>query len=472
MRQRLAVVGGDAAGMSAASAARRLCPADQLEIVAFERGAHTSYSACGIPYFIGNAVTDVQRLIARSPAQFARDHAIDARIRHEVTEVDLGRRAVRVRRLTDGSTAWEGFDQLMVATGAMPVRPPLPGIDSEGIFGVQTLDDGLAVRADLVRQRPRHAVVVGAGYIGLELAEAFCAWDIPVTIIQRGASPMTSLDPDMGEMVIEAMERFKMTVRLGETVTGFESDPSTGRVRAVLTDQGTVPADLVILGLGVRPNSDLADDAGIALGSSGAIQVDRRLRTSVEGVWAAGDCVEKFHRVSRQPITIALGTHANKEGRTAGINIGGGYATFPGVLGTAVTKICEVEIGRTGLGEVDAEVAGFDTVSVAVDSTTRAGYYPGAKPIRTKIVAERGTGRLLGAQIVGEEGAAKRIDVLAMALWHETTVLDLFNVDLSYAPPFSPVWDPVLIAARKAWQHVDADRRTTPGQGTRPGDTR
>ncbi|MEO3936865.1 FAD-dependent oxidoreductase [Dermatophilaceae bacterium Soc4.6] len=465
MRQRLVVVGGDAAGMSAASAARRERDPDDLEIVAFERGSYTSYSACGIPYFIGNQVGELDALIARTPQQFAHDHAIDARVRHEVMAIDLDRRAVLARDLTTGGETWEAFDQLMIATGAVPIRPPLPGIDAGGIFGVQTLDDGLAVRAALEAEPPRSAVVVGAGYIGLELAEALCARGIPVTVIQRGRTPMDTLDPDMGGLLVEAMRRFTMTLRLEETVTGFETD--TGRVRAVVTDQGTVRADLVILGLGVRPHTALAASAGIPLGPTGAIAVDQRMRTRAPGVWAAGDCVEKFHRVSRRPVTIALGTHANKEGRTAGINLGGGYATFPGVLGTAVTKICNVEVGRTGLGEADAEAAGFEAVSVSVDSTTRAGYYPGAKPIRTKLVAERGTGRLLGAQIVGEEGAAKRIDVLATALWHETTVAELLNLDLSYAPPFSPVWDPVLIAARKATQAVEADRETNEGS-TRP----
>ena len=467
MRQRLVVVGGDAAAMSAASAARRLRGPDDLEIVAFERGSYTSYSACGIPYFIGNVVGDLDALIARTPEQFAHDHAIEARVRHEVMAIDLDRRAVLARDLATGVETWEAFDQLMIATGAVPIRPPLPGIDAAGIFGVQTLDDGLAVRAALEAEPPRRAVVVGAGYIGLELAEALCARGIPVTVIQRGRTPMDTLDPDMGGMLVEAMRRFTMTLRLEETVTGFETD--AGRVRAVVTDRGTVPADLVILGLGVRPNSELAAAAGIPLGPTGAIAVDQRLRTRVAGVWAAGDCVEKFHRVSRRPVTIALGTHANKEGRTAGINLGGGYATFPGVLGTTVTKICDVEVGRTGLGEAEAEAAGFEAVSVSVDSTTRAGYYPGARPIRTKLVAERGSGRLLGAQIVGEEGAAKRIDVLAAALWHETTVSDLLNVDLSYAPPFSPVWDPVLIAARKAWQRVESDRRSPePTDDTKP----
>jgi NADPH-dependent 2,4-dienoyl-CoA reductase/sulfur reductase-like enzyme len=424
MAERLLVVGADAAGMSAASAARRQQSPQELEIVAFDQGNYTSYSACGIPYFIGGDVDDVEALIARTPEQFLRDHAIEARLRHEVTAVDTDRRAVQVRDLDGGAESWEGFDQLMIATGAAPIRPPLPG----------------------------------AGYIGLELAEALCAWDVAVTVIDRGQAPLTGLDPDMGGMLTEAMHAFGMTLRLGETVTGFDTD--AGRVSAVVTDQTTVPTDLVILGLGVRPDTALAAQAGIPLGPAGGIAVDRRLRTGVEGVWAAGDCAEKFHRVSRRPVTIALGTYANKEGRTAGINNGGGYATFPGVLGTAVTKICDVQVGRTGLGETDARAAGFDPLTVAVDSTTRAGYYPGAKPIRTKRIVERGTGRLLGAQIVGQEGAAKRIDVLATALWHESTVAELLNTDLSYAPPFSPLWDPVLIAARKAWQRVEDDRRT------------
>jgi NADPH-dependent 2,4-dienoyl-CoA reductase/sulfur reductase-like enzyme len=229
-------------------------------------------------------------------------------------------------------------------------------------------------------------------------------------------------------------------------VTGVET--SGGRA---------IPADAAVLGLGVRPNVDLARAAGIPLGSSGGIAVDRRMRTKVPGVWAAGDCVESTHRVSQQRGVVALGTHANKQGRVAGINLGGGYAEFPGVIGTAVTKICSIEVARTGLSEREASDAGFEFVSAWVDSTTRAGYFPGTKQIRVKMIAERRRGRLLGAQIVGEEGAAKRIDVLATAIWNEMTVDEILGLDLSYAPPFAPVWDPVLIAARKAFDAVEHD---------------
>jgi NADPH-dependent 2,4-dienoyl-CoA reductase/sulfur reductase-like enzyme len=444
MAERLVVVGGDAAGMSAASQARRMRGPDDLAIVAFERGSFTSYSACGIPYYVSTTVDDLGKLVVRSPEVFREKHSIDARIRTEVTEIDLDRRAVRVRARA-GAEGWESFDELVVATGAVPVRPDLPGAEARGIFGVQTLDDGVAVRAAVEKQEPRRAVVVGGGYIGVEMAEAFKARGMGVTVVEREPQPMSSLDADMGALVAEAMRAIGIEVLTGERVTAFEA--SGGRVEAVVTESRTLPADIVVLGLGVRPNVELAERAGIPTGAAGGIEVDRRMRARAEGVWAAGDCVQKWHRIAQRPVALPLGTHANKEGRVAGINIGGGYATFPGVLGTAASKVCNVELARTGLG-------------VVVESTTRAGYFPGAAPITTKMVVERRTGRLLGAQIVGQHGAAKRIDVLATALWNDMGVDDLLNMDLSYAPPFSPVWDPVLIAARTAWHRVE---ETIPG---------
>ena len=452
MSERLLVVGGDAAGMSAASQARRRRSADELMIVAFERGNYTSYSACGIPYFVGDVVDDLQSLIARDPETFRARFAIDARLRHQVTEIDLDRRAVRVRD-DAGAERWEGFDQLVVATGAVPVRPPIPGVDATGVYGLQTLDDGLTLRRALDEQ-PRTAVVVGAGYIGLEMAEALARRGLQVALVEQRPQPMATLDPDMGTLLAEAMRRTGIALHLGESVVGF--DTRHDRVRAVVTDVRTLPADLVVLGLGVRPAADLARAAGIPTGETGGIVTDRRMRTGIDGIWAAGDCVETFHRVSRRPVHIALGTHANKQGRVAGINIGGGYATFPGVLGTAVTKICGIEVARTGLGEQEAADAGFAYQTTVVDSTTRAGYFPGAAPIKTKLLSEHRSGKLLGAQIVGEENSAKRIDALAIALWNEMAVEEMSGLDLSYAPPFSPVWDPILIAARKAAEGIEA----------------
>jgi NADPH-dependent 2,4-dienoyl-CoA reductase/sulfur reductase-like enzyme len=447
-RERLLVIGADAAGMSAASQARRLRDADDLEIVAFDRGGYASYSACGIPYLVGGVVTDDAALVVRTPATFRDDYAIDVRLHHEVVGIDLEAGTLQVRSNDEDTSHPEAFDHLVIATGAVPVRPDLPGIDAAGIVGVQTLDDGLALREEMQRRQPARAVIVGAGYIGLEMAEAFSSQGIDTHLVDAAEQPMSTLDPDMGALVAETLREFGTTLHLQSAVTGFEV--AAGRVRAVVTDRETIPADIVVLGLGARPNTALAAAAGIALGTSGAIAVDRRQRTDAPAVWAAGDCAEKTHRVSGAPVAIALGTHANKQGRVAGINLGGGYATFPGVVGTAATKVCALEVARTGLSEAEALAAGFAVETVTVASTTRADYYPGAAPITTKLVVEVASARILGAQIVGREGAAKRVDAFALALWNEMTVGDLLNADLSYAPPYAPTWDPVLIAARKA----------------------
>ncbi|MFG2101869.1 flavoprotein oxidoreductase [Micromonospora sp. S4605] len=453
MAQRLVVIGADAAGMAAASQARRRRDRDDLEIVAFDRGHFTSYSACGIPYWISGLVPERDQLIARAPETFRESFDIEVRLRHEVTAIDLDRREVVARDLDRGGEVRAGFDMLMYATGANPIRPDWAGGDVGGVFGMQTLDDGAALLGWLdADPAPRHAVVVGGGYIGVEMAEALIQRGLSVTLVERDEQPMSTVDPDMAELVVDAMRTLGLQIRTGLSVTGLEQ--RDGRVSAVVTEEGSIPADVVILGLGVRPNVALARAAGLPLGPSGGVRVDRRMRVpGVPGVWAAGDCVETLHRVSGMPVHVPLGTYANKQGRVAGINIGGGYATFAGVIGTAVTKVCDLEVGRTGLRERDAVTAGFEFVSVIAKSTNRAGYYPGARPMTVKLIAEKPSGRLLGAQIVGWSEAAKRIDTLAVALWNKMTVDDMTALDLGYAPPFAPVWDPVLIAARKA---VDA----------------
>ncbi|MGZ4617880.1 MAG: FAD-dependent oxidoreductase [Frankiaceae bacterium] len=457
MADRLVVIGGDAGGMSAASQARRRRSPDDLQIVAFERGSYTSYSACGIPYWIGSVVGPRDRLIARRPEVFRDRFGIDVRIRHAVEEIDLAARRVVVRAADDGARSTEPFDALVVATGSVPARPPIPGIDADGVYGVQTLGDGEALRAELDSGRVRRVVVIGGGYVGLEIAEATHRRGFETTVVDRTATPLGMFDPDMGSLIADAIRDMGIELVLSEPAAAVEAG-TDGRVCCVHTAQGReLPTDLVVLGLGARPDVALAKAAGIPLGSSGGIAVDQRMRTGVEGVWAAGDCVESIHRLTAARVVVPLGTHANKQGRVAGINIGGGYATFPGVIGTAVTKVCDLEVARTGLSEKEAGAAGFDYVSGFVDSTTRAGYYPGAAPIRVKMIAERRSGRLLGAQIVGRDGAAKRIDVCATAIWNEMTVEEVLGLDLSYAPPFSPVWDPVLLAARQVEGAVRKD---------------
>ncbi|MET8375783.1 FAD-dependent oxidoreductase [Streptomyces microflavus] len=449
--ERLVVIGGDAAGMSAASQARRLKGPDELEIIAFERSRFTSYSACGIPYWVSGDVGHRDDLIARTPEEH-RERAIDLRMRTEVTEIDVAGRRVRALDRESGDTYWTGFDKLVIATGARPVRPELPGIDAPGVHGVQTLGDGQALLDSLDALdsgRRRRAVVVGAGYIGVEMAEAMLKRGFEVTVLNRGEQPMATLDPDMGRLVHDAMDGLGITTVNGASVTKILTGPD-GRVGEVATEERTYPADVVVLGIGVEPEAELAREAGLTVGPHGGLLTDLAMRAvGHDNIWAGGDCVEVLDLVAGRTRHIALGTHANKHGQVIGSNVGGGYGTFPGVVGTAVSKVCDLEIARTGLREKDARAVGLRYVTATIESTQRAGYYPGAKPMTVKMIAEHRTGRLLGVQIVGREGAAKRVDVAAVALTAGMTVEQMTALDLGYAPPFSPVWDPVLVAARK-----------------------
>ncbi|MFJ9815527.1 FAD-dependent oxidoreductase [Streptomyces sp. NPDC101151] len=454
-RERLVVIGGDAAGMSAASQARRMRGPDELEIVAFERGHFTSFSACGIPYWVGGDVAERDELIARTPEEH-RARGIDVRLRTEVTEIDPDRRAVSARDVDSGAESWTRYDKLVIATGARPIRPDMPGADAAGVHGVQTLDDGQALLDSLSPGRGRRAVVVGAGYIGVEMAEALINRGFLVTVVNRGQEPMSTLDPDMGRLVHRAMEGLGITMVNDAAVTELLTGED-GWVRAVATDDVEYPADVVVLGIGVRPETALARAAGLPLGGHGGLLTDLAMRVrGHKDIWAGGDCVEVLNLVSGQEQYVPLGTHANKHGQVIGANVGGGYATFPGVVGTAVSKVCDLEIARTGLREKDARRVGLQYETVTIESTSRAGYYPGASLMTVKMLAERRTGRLLGVQIVGREGAAKRVDIAAVALTAGLTVEQMTALDLGYAPPFSPVWDPVLVAARKATSKVRA----------------
>jgi NADPH-dependent 2,4-dienoyl-CoA reductase/sulfur reductase-like enzyme len=439
--ERVVVIGGDAGGMTAATNARRTD--DDLEITVLERGRWASYSACGIPYLVSGAIEDLDRLVAKSVPDLRANHRLDVRLRHEAMEVDVLSGKIEVRDHTHQRTMSLPFDQLVIATGSRPLRPDLPGIDHDMVHGVQTLDDAEDLLAHAKASRCRNVVVVGGGYIGLEMAEAFVERGARVTVVEAGPQVMRTLDADMAARVENAMRATGIDLRVDTAVTGFEDG-------MVHTADGDLDADLVVLGLGVVPNSELAASAGVELGARGAIKVDPQQRTNVAGVWAAGDCCESYHQVSRRPVHVALGTVANKQGRVAGINLGGGYATFPGVVGTALTRICSTEIARTGLTEREAVEAGLDAVAVTIQSTTRAGYLGSAAEITVKMLAERGHGRLLGAQIVGGTRAAKRIDVVATAITAGMTVNDVVDLDLGYAPPFSPLWDPVQVAARQA----------------------
>jgi NADPH-dependent 2,4-dienoyl-CoA reductase/sulfur reductase-like enzyme len=434
--------------MTVASGVRRRL-GDDDEVVVLERGTWTSYSACGIPYWIAGDVESADALVARTPEEH-RENGIDVRVGQEATAIDPVKRVVTVR---DGEAIT--YDRLVIATGAEPMRPDLPGIDGLGIQGVQSLDDGQAVLDGLARA-PRHVVVIGSGYIGLEMAEACVARGFDTTVIERSASVMPIIEAALGDQVAEAMRGHGIHLRTGVDVTGFALD-GTGRVTDVQTDDGTFPADLVILGLGVTARSALAADAGLPTGPKGGIVVDDQQR--VEGfpdIWAAGDCVATLDRVTRELVHIPLGTHANKQGMVAADSVAADVLgeqprlTFPGIVQTAITKFCSLEISRTGLGEQQARDAEFDPVVVSVETTNFAGYMPGAASMTVLVVADRASRRLLGAQIVGAQDAALRIDVAATALAAGMTVDDVVMLDLAYAPPFSSVWSPIQVAARAA----------------------
>jgi NADPH-dependent 2,4-dienoyl-CoA reductase/sulfur reductase-like enzyme len=442
-RERLVVIGGDAAGMSAATQARRLRTADDLGIVVLEQGPDVSYSACGIPYWVGGQVPDRDQLIARTPGQFAAlDIDVRTGTRAEGIDLDAG-------TVTTSTGEVLGYDNLVLATGGKPLRPPVPGLDAGGVHGVHRLADGAAIRA-AVAAGARRAVVLGGGYIGLEMADVLQERGLDVTVVLADPLPMSQLDTDMAGRVCKAMGDMGIAVQTDQPVREIELD-AHGVVAAVRTDDGRYPCDLVVLGLGMGPEVTLAREAGLRLGETGAVEVDRTQRSrSHPEVFAAGDCSQTFSKITGEAMHIALGTHANKQGRVAGSVIGGRMARFAGVLGTAATKVGDLEISRTGLCTTQAERAGYDHRCETIEGTTRAGYYPGAASIAVKLIVENGSGLLLGAQIVGGPGAGKRVDVMATAIWAGVTAEDLAGADLSYAPPFSPTYDPLVVAARVA----------------------
>ncbi len=367
---------------------------------------------------------------------------------HEVVEISPEKQRVQVIDRKGDKRFWQDYDQLLIATGAKPSRPPLEGIDAANVYDVNNLVNGTKLKRALEKDRPRSAVIVGGGYIGIEMAEALHLRGMKVSLVQRSNQLMPSIDPDMAELLSHALVQQGLDVFLEETLLGFElkGDKASG----VISDKQEICADIVILGLGVIPNSELAQRAHIALGPKNSIKVDNRQQTDTKNIWAAGDCAQAFALVSRRPVPVPLGTLANRQGRVAGMNIGGKEALFPGIVGTAITKFMDTECGRTGLTERQLNELDYQYVSATVKGKTRPRYYPGSAPITVKVLAEKGSGRLLGVQIVGGQGSAKRIDTAATALHAGFTLEDMLYLDLSYAPPFSGVWDPIVIAARIA----------------------
>lgn len=454
-REKLIVVGGVAAGMSAASAARRAKP--DMEIIVFEKGPFISYGACSIPYYLSGEIQDYRQLIALRPEVAREERKLDVRSGCMVTSIDAKRKEVQIYTTASQKTEIHGYDRLVLATGALPIRPPFPGIDLQNVFTLRTLEDGIAIRDFIDRscaqksERSRlgapRVVIIGGGYIGLELCESFRKRGLDVTVVEKMDRVLGSMDTSI-TAIVEDKVRMEGVRLLKETsVLGFEG--KDGIVTALKTDKGDIQADLVIVSVGVAPNTKIAAEAGVALGIKGTVSVDEFMRTNHPDIYAAGDCAEAVFTVTGKKTYIPLGTTANKQGRIAGENAAGGSYIFDGVVGTAQTKVFDLEVARTGLSLSEAEREGLDCFATTIQGWSRSKAYPAGKPLFITYAIERRTGRLLGAQMAGQEGVALRIDTLAACLYGKMTVMDVARLDLGYAPPFATVWDPILIAANQ-----------------------
>ncbi len=446
MPNKFVIIGGDAAGMSAASKIRRMQPS--AEMVVFEKGDHISFAACGIPYWISGVIDDGRKLQVLTPEIARNKRGIDVRTQHEVTHIDPGKNKVSVTDLATGNIFEESYDALLIATGARAARPPIPGIDNAGVFTLRSLADGHLINNYLADNQIKHATIIGGGYIGLEMAETYRQLNIAVTVVEMLDQIAPTFDKDILEKVTEHVVENGVDLRLDTRVNAIEKTDKL----VVKTSAGDIPTDMVIVSTGVRPNSELAQAAGITLGKSGAITIDANMQTSVPNIYSAGDCAEHKHLVLDEDIWIPLAPSANKGGRVAGENMAGQATRFPGILGTAAVKVFDYTIAQTGLTEKQAEQSGkyAEITTATITGGSRAHYYPGSMPVTIKLVVEQSTKRLLGAQIIGKADVAKRVDVLATAITAKMTVEDIGMLDLTYAPPVSPVYDPIHVAANVA----------------------
>ncbi|HXF61462.1 MAG TPA: FAD-dependent oxidoreductase [Caldilineaceae bacterium] len=451
------IVGGDAAGMSAASKIKRLQP--DAQVIVFEQNRHISYSACGIPYWLGGVVPSDRQLIVLTPEVARQRRGIDVRLHHRVASIDLARQTVSGIQTDTGTAFEQPYAALLIATGARPVRPPIAGVDLPGVFTLRSLSDGQRIHAFLEQHAPQRAAIIGGGYIGMEMVEAFRARGMEVHVLELLPQLMPNFDPEMVEPVAAHLIEKSVAVRTGVQVRAIEQGPGE---LYVVTDapDSPLPVDLVLLATGVRPNSELAEAAGLRLSVQGAIAIDDHMRTSAPAVYAAGDCAAHHHLALDGPAWIPLATSANKGGRIAGENMAGGDASFPGILGTAVVKVFAYTMATTGLTESEARAsgqfgeAGEHVGSALIENPDKAGYWPDAETLKVKLIFDRRNGRALGGQLVGKAGVNKRIDILAAAITARMTVMDIALLDLSYAPPYSPTYDPIQICASVAQREV------------------
>lgn len=439
---KVVIVGGVAGGATAAARLRRLD--ETAEIVVFERSGFVSYANCGLPYYIGGVIEDQEELTLQTPESFYERFRVQMKVRHEVTAIDRSAKTVTVRNLATGEVFQESYDKLLLAPGARPTQPALPGVGLDRLFTLRTVEDTLRIRRFVDTQHPKSVVLAGGGFIGMELAENLRERGLDVTIVQRPKQLMTPFDADMAALIHREVRAHGVRLALGHTVEGFAE--SEGGVQVLLKDEQPLQADMVILAIGVTPDSRLAAEAGLELGLKGSILVNDRMQTSDPDIYAVGDAVQVNHFVTGQPALIALAGPANKQGRIAADNITGGDSRYKGSQGSSVLKIFDLTAAATGLNEAAARRAGLDVEAVVLSPMNHAGYYPGGRVMTMKVLFERSTGKLLGAQIVGSDGVDKRIDVLATAIRAGMTAADLTELDLAYAPPYSSAKDPVNMA--------------------------
>ncbi|MFA9417406.1 FAD-dependent oxidoreductase [Natrinema sp. HArc-T2] len=441
MTDTVVVIGGDAAGMSAASKAKRENP--DLDVIVFEKGDWVSYAACGMPYYVKGDVDELDDLVTITAEEFREQRDVDLRTGHEVVDIDPDAETVTVE--SDEETYEQSYDDLLVATGASAIKPPFEGLDLEGVFTIHNMDEADAIEDYVTERDLETAAIVGGGYVGIEMAEALSEHGIDVDLYEMLPHVLQPFGEPVAEVVEDHLREQGVNLNLETAVSGFDGYE---RVESVELEEETVPADIVIVGVGVAPNVDLAEAAGIERGPTGAIATDEYGRTNYENIYAAGDCAEARHVVTGEPDHVPLALTANRAGRAIGQTITGDPTPTGEIAGTAIVKAFELGAARTGLtDEEHAEEAGFDPVSVTISAATRAHYYPDGEELSVTLLADRESGTLLGGSVVGREGA-KRIDTIATALHAGMTVSELQNADLAYAPPFSPVWDPVLTAAK------------------------
>ena len=439
---KVVIVGGVAGGATAAARIRRLD--EQAEIIVFERSGYISYANCGLPYYIGDVITDADDLTLQTPESFWKRFRIAMKVHHEVTAIHPERKAVTVQNLETGAVFDECYDKLLLSPGAQPTQPKLPGIGIDKLFTLRTVEDTFRIKEYINQYHPRSVVLAGGGFIGLELAENLREIGMDVTIVQRPKQLMNPFDPDMAAFLHAEMRKHGIHLAMGYTVEGFEG--KDGGVDVLLKDAAPIHADMVILAIGVTPESKLAKDAGLALGIKGSILVNDRMETSVPDIYAVGDAVQVKHYVTGEASLISLAGPANKQGRIAADNICGGDSRYAGSQGSSIIKVFNLTAAVTGINETNSRRAGLPVDSVILSPMSHAGYYPGGKVMTMKVVFERESFRLLGAQIIGYDGVDKRIDVLATAIHAGMKATELKELDLAYAPPYSSAKDPVNMA--------------------------